>query len=128
MKILLVDDNTESLSALEVLLQSHGYDLTSTTNGVEALEKAFKDTFDLIISDILMPQMDGFQLCRAVKTNRQLQDVPFVFYSATYTEPQDQEFALSLGANKFVLKPQDPRVLLAIVQDVIRQHTAGGLV
>ena len=69
MKILLVDDNSESLSALEILLQSHEYDLTSATNGVEALEKALKDTFNVIISDILMPQMDGFELCWAVKTH-----------------------------------------------------------
>jgi PAS domain S-box-containing protein len=128
MKILVVDDNPQNQYLLEVLLGGHGYEVTVAHNGAEALEEALQDRFDLIISDILMPQMDGFQLCRAVKANRQLQDVPFVFYSATYTEPQDQEFALSLGANKFVLKPQDPRVLLAIVQDVIHQRTAGRLV
>jgi CheY-like chemotaxis protein len=106
MKILVVDDNPQNQYLLEVLLRGHGYDVTSAHNGAEALEKALQDRFDLIISDILMLQMDGFQLCRAVKANQLLQDVPFVFYAATYTEPQDQEFALSLGANKFVLKPQ----------------------
>lgn len=125
MKILVVDDNPQNQYLLEVLLRGHGYEVTVAHNGAEALEEALQDRFDLIISDILMPQMDGFQLCRAVKANRRLQDVPFVFYSASYTEPQDQEFALSLGANKFVLMPQDPRVLLTIVQDVIRQRTVG---
>jgi len=115
MKILVVDDNPQNQYLLEVLLRGHGYEMTVAHNGAEALEEALQDRFDLIIADILMPQMDGFQLCRAVKANRQLQDVPFMFYSASYTEPQDQEFALSLGANTFVLMPQDPRVLLAIV-------------
>jgi CheY-like chemotaxis protein len=124
MKILAVDDNPQNLYLLEVLLRGHGYEVISAHNGVEALEKASQDQFDLIISDILMPQMDGFQLCRAVKANRQLQDVAFVFYSAQYIDRQDQEFALSLGADQFVVKPQDPRVLLAIVQDVLRQRSA----
>jgi PAS domain S-box-containing protein len=125
MKVLIVDDNPQNVYLLEILLQGHGYDVTTAYNGAEALEKAVQDHVDLIVSDILMPQMDGFQLCRAVKTHPQLQDVPFVFYSATYTDPQDQAFALSLGADKFVAKPQDPRVLLAEVQDVLRQRTAG---
>jgi len=73
MKILVVDDNPQNQYLLEVLLRGHGY-VTSAHNGAEALEKALQDRFDLIISDILMPQMDGFQLCRAVKANQLLQD------------------------------------------------------
>ena len=99
--------------------------MTSATNGVEALEKALQDRFDLIVSDILMSQMDGFQLCREVKTHPQLHDIAFVFYSAIYTDARDQAFALSLGADKFIIKPQDPQVLLAAVQEVLRQRTDG---
>jgi PAS domain S-box-containing protein len=125
MKILTVDDEPQNLDLLEVLLRGHGYEVTSASNGTEALEKALQERFDLIISDVLMPQMDGFQLCRIVKTHPQLHDVPFVFYSATYTDPQDQAFALSLGADTFVAKPQDPRVLLAAVRALLRQRTDG---
>jgi PAS domain S-box-containing protein len=127
-KILLVDDNTESLSVLEVLLQSHGYDITSATNGAEALEKARKDTFDVIISDILMPQMDGFELCRAIKTHEKLRHIAFVFYTASYVDPADEAVALSLGADKFVVKTSEAEVLLAVLQEVIRAQAAGRLV
>jgi PAS domain S-box-containing protein len=127
-KILLVDDNIESLSALEILLQSHGYDLTSATNGEEALEKALKDTFNVIISDILMPQMDGFELCRTVKTHEKLRHIAFVFYTASYVDPADEAVALSLGADKFVVKTREPGVLLAVLQEVIHAQAAGRLV
>ena len=128
MKILLVDDNIESLATLEILLQSHGYDLTSATNGVEALEKALKETFNVIISDILMPQMDGFELCRAVKTHEKLRHIAFVFYTASYVDPADEAVALSLGADKFVVKTREPGGLLAVLQEVIHAQAAGRLV
>jgi len=97
MKILIVDDNEEDRYMLEVLLRGQGYKVVSAADGVEALEKASQDGFDMIISDIMMPRMDGFQLCHKVKTNEKLKNIAFVFYTATYTDPKDEEFALSLG-------------------------------
>ena len=127
MKILLVDDNTESLSMLDRLLHRHGYDVTSATNGVEALEKVLEDRFDVIVSEILMPQMDGFQLCREIKTHDKLRHIAFMFYTATYIDPTDEAFALSLGADKFVIKTREPGVLLAVLQEVMRAQAAGML-
>ena len=72
------------------------------------LEKAHADPPDLIVSDILMPVMDGYTLCRQCKSDEHLKQIPFIFYTATYTEPKDEKFALSLGADRFVLKPQEP--------------------
>lgn len=121
MKILIVDDNEENLYMLETLLLGNGYEVVSAINGVEALEKLRKDSMDLIISDILMPKMDGFQLCRECKKDFELKNTPFVFYTATYTSKEDEQFALSLGANKFIIKPMDPELFIKEINEVIRE-------
>ena len=126
-KVLIVDDNEQNIYMLQVLLQGHGYEVQSATNGAEALEKARRDPPDVIIADILMPVMDGFTLCREWKKDPQLQDIPFVFYTATYTDPKDEEFALSLGAERFIVKPVEPDVFVEMLQEVIAEHEAGVL-
>ena len=107
-RILVVDDNDQNLYMLKILLEGNGYQLTLAKNGNEALEAAHSNTPDLIISDILMPGMDGFALCRECKKDGQLRDIPFIFYTATYTDPKDEQFALSLGAVRFIRKPSEP--------------------
>src|SRR5258708_36657020 len=79
----------------------------------------------MIISDILMPVMDGFALCRQWKTDEQLKHIPFVFYTATYIEPSDEEFAYSLGADRFIVKPQEPAVIIKEVREVLDESRAG---
>jgi len=128
MRILIVDDQKENRYLLEVLLRGYGYEVEKAADGVEALEKASREDFDMIISDILMPRMDGFQLCREVKKDERLRKIAFVFYTATYTEPSDQEFALSLGAERFIVKPTEPDVFMEILEDVVRSHEMGKLV
>jgi len=120
MKILIVDDNKENLYFLETLLQGNGYQVISAANGAEALEKLRTDGFDMIISDILMPVMDGFQLCRECKMDENLQDTPFIFYTATYVDEKDEELALALGADQFIKKPMEPDEFMSIIRGVIR--------
>jgi len=128
MNILIVDDKEENLYLLEALLSGSGYEVVSAKNGVEALEKLKRDSFDMIISDILMPKMDGFQLCRECKSDDVLKQIPFVFYTATYTDEKDEELALSLGAEKFIVKPQEPNVFLEILKSVIKERIKRPLV
>jgi two-component system cell cycle sensor histidine kinase/response regulator CckA len=119
--ILLVDDNKQNRYMLEVLLKAHGYEVALADQGAEALALAEKHPPDLIITDILMPVMDGFSLCRKWKADDRLKHIPFIFYTATYTDPQDERFALSLGAERFIIKPQQPEVLVQVVQDLLQE-------
>lgn len=118
-KVLLVDDNPANLYLLERILKSSGLDVVSAPNGKAALAAARSDPPDIIISDILMPVMDGYMLCREWKADEALGNIPFVFYTATYTEPKDEEFALNLGADRFLIKPQDPDVLKNVVLEML---------
>ena len=127
MKILIVDDKEENRYFLESLLKGFGYEVTSAVNGKDALEKLRKDSFNMIISDILMPEMDGFQFLENVKNDNNLKNIPFVFYTATYTSDKDKEFGLKLGANKYIQKPIDPEEFIKIIQNIIRDFESGEL-
>ncbi len=125
MKILSVDDNVENRHLLEALLGSSGYTVVSARNGIEALEQLGKEPFDAIISDLLMPKMDGFQLLRECKKDPALRKVPFIIYTATYTGKRDIEFGLSLGAVRYLIKPTEPDEFLAMVREVLDGISTG---
>jgi PAS domain S-box-containing protein/putative nucleotidyltransferase with HDIG domain len=118
-KILIVDDDSQNLYLLETLLKAHGYAVTSAWNGAEAMALALKNPPDVIVTDVLMPEMDGFELCRRWKAAERLQQIPFIIYTATYTDLKDEQFALSLGADRFIIKPEQPEVLVHIIQEVL---------
>jgi hypothetical protein len=104
-QVLVVDDTESGRYLLKELLESHGYRVTVAGNGVEALAAAHSDAPDIIVSDALMPTMDGFSLCRAWMQDESLKAIPFVFYSGTYTTPEDGALALALGAACYIVKP-----------------------
>ena len=118
-KILVVDDDENNVSYLETLFAAQGFHVTTADNGAKALEAARKDPPDIIISDILMPVMDGFMLCRQWKNDSRLKNIPFVFYTATYTDPKDEKLAMDLGADLFIIKPQEPDILLDMARKVM---------
>ncbi len=121
MKILIVDDVQESLELLKEVFETMGYVVLAARNGIEALEILKEENVDLIISDVLMPKMDGFQFCREVKKIRNLKNTPFIFYTANYTDPEDEKFGLGLGADAYLIKPVDIQILLNIVENLIRK-------
>jgi two-component system cell cycle sensor histidine kinase/response regulator CckA len=122
MRVLIADDNTDNLYMLETLLKGNGYEVIVAHDGEEALERLKSEGAGLIISDILMPGMDGFQFCRAVRGDERFRDVPFVFYTATYITEKDRDFALGIGADQFIVKPTDPDEFIGIISELL----AGG--
>jgi len=127
MKILVVEDNEDSRNLLVKQLRAYGHEATAAANGAEALEQALVQPPDIIVSDILMPKMDGYQLCHGCKQNDKLKDIPFVFYTATYTLDEDKKFALSLGADAFILKPTEPDILVQTLSEVFEKAKSGAL-
>jgi PAS domain S-box-containing protein len=120
-RVLIVDDKEDALYYLQVLLTGHGYQVETARHGAEALVLARKSPPELIVSDLLMPVMDGYTLLRHWRAEPRLTSIPFIVYTATYTEPEDERLALSLGADAFILKPAEPHAFLARIEQVERR-------
>ncbi|MFZ4441718.1 MAG: response regulator, partial [Syntrophales bacterium] len=120
-RILVVEDNEEYRDLLGRLLGTQGYEYDGAQDGVEALEKLRASNFDLIISDVLMPRMDGFQLCHAVKTDERLQSIPVVFYTGYYTDAKDEELLQTIGAALYLIKPMEKDMLLENIRQVLER-------
>lgn len=124
MKILIVDDRIDNNYMLKSLFSGKGHEVLAAMNGKEALNILQSEAVDVIFSDILMPVMDGFTLCREVRKSEKHKYIPFVFYTATYTGAKDEELATKVGANAFLIKPADPRVIMETLENVIKDNSA----
>jgi len=125
MRILIVDDQDENRYLLKKLLAGFGHETVEAANGKAALELLEAGLFDLVISDILMPVMDGYQLCREVRSRDRFRNIPFVFLTATYIEDKDEAFALKLGADAFYRKPIDPRTFFSGITALLEDLKSG---
>jgi PAS domain S-box-containing protein len=125
MRILIVDDNDQSLYLLRSVLEGAGHEVWPAADGAEAFALAQKQAPDALISDILMPRMDGFALCRAIRESKTLSNLPILLYSATYTDTKDRELGLAVGADRFLEKPMEPADLLAELAAVVDERKAG---
>ena len=119
MNILLVDDEDDALTSLLLLLRPKGYGLFTSRNGIEALEILKNKPVDLIITDILMPVMDGFELCRQMKSDTSLREIPLIFHTATYIDKRDKALAAELGVAAYLQKPAEPEVLYKTIDDAL---------
>jgi CheY-like chemotaxis protein len=119
--ILVVEDIPNVLELLEVTLRFKGYPVTTARNGQEALEAVEKEIPALVITDILMPKLDGFALAQKLRINPRTRQVPIIFLSATYVTPEDKAFAMTLGAVRFLEKPVDTEEFLLTVAEILTQ-------
>jgi PAS domain S-box-containing protein len=126
MKILLVDDNSELLFIYKSLLLKKKYRVDTAQNGKEALEIAKKSPPEIIISDIMMPVMDGYTLCKYWQDDEKLRNIPFLFYTAVFTSKEDEKFALELGARKFLRKTISIDELTEEIEKILREDVHSG--
>jgi diguanylate cyclase (GGDEF)-like protein/PAS domain S-box-containing protein len=116
MKLLIADDHPANLRLLRAQLESEGHAVVEASNGVEALDLLEReDNIEGIISDILMPRMDGYRLCLEVRQKQRYAQLPFLLYTNTYNSPADRELALSAGADAYIAKPAPVETLLAAI-------------
>ncbi|MDH5605423.1 MAG: response regulator [Anaerolineae bacterium] len=119
--ILVVEDMPHIRGLLEATLRFEGYPVESAEDGRQAYEMIKANRPALVISDILMPNMDGFALAYHLRKNEETRSIPIIFLSATYITKEDKDFALSLGAMKFMEKPVDTAEFLLTIGEIIAQ-------
>jgi PAS domain S-box-containing protein len=123
-RVLLVDDREENLEYLSILLKGNGFDVECAPNGQVALELGRQHPPTIVISDLLMPVMDGYTLLRHWKRDPVLRNTHFIVYTATYTEPADEKLAMDLGADAFLVKPEEPEGMMVHITEVLTRPVA----
>jgi DNA-binding response OmpR family regulator len=116
--ILIVDDEARMLNLIELFLKPHGYSCVKVNNGHEAIQRLKKDEFDLVLLDIMMPEMSGWEICEKI---RSFQTLPIIILTARDSKT-DLIKGLELGADDYLTKPFDEDVLLAKIKAVLRRH------
>ena len=119
-KILVIEDHTPLLIALQGILETAGYTILAAVNGAEALEVMAEVRPDLIVSDIMMPQMDGYAIFEAVRARPEWASIPFMFLTAR-TDKEHRLRAKDLGVGRYITKPFEVPVLLATIRDQLEE-------
>ena len=123
--LLIVEDDPDIRALLDTTLRFNNYGVVTAQNGREALEIIQKKHPTLVIADIMMPHLDGFGLVHRMRINPETRRIPVVFITATYVAPEDRDFALRIGATRFIQKPVDLDRFLAMIDELLKQdpHT-----
>src|SRR5439155_1179846 len=116
--ILVVEDSPTQAEELQYILEQNGYQVSRATNGKKALEAMNKRKPTIVVSDIMMPEMDGYQLCRRIKEDNNFKDVPVILLTSL-SDPVDVIKGLECGADNFITKPYDENYLLSRIQYIL---------
>ncbi|MFD2935001.1 response regulator transcription factor [Spirosoma flavum] len=126
-QILVVEDDTQIRENLKEMLMLHGFDVETSVNGQEGINQALLQPPDLILCDIMMPEVDGYQVLAVVRNNRSIANVPFIFLTAK-TEPADLRRGMDQGADDYLIKPFTlQKLLLAIEKGVAKGQSKGAI-
>ena len=118
-KILVVDDDELVVIAIRELLTPLGFSVTTSAGGAEALKVAADDSFDLIILDVLMPEMDGFEVCQRLRQIDSYRETPIMMLTAKSGE-LDKQRGTEVGANLYLPKPISPKRLISLVEEATK--------
>lgn len=121
--LLIVEDDRDILKLLDATLTFKGYRVITAHNGREALEVIQLKRPAIVITDIMMPMLDGFGLVHRLRINPETRDIPVVFITATFMTPEDKEFALNIGATRFIQKPVDLDKFLITIAELLKKDT-----
>jgi len=123
--LLIVEDDPDIRALLDTTLRFKKYGVVTAQNGREALDIIQKKRPTLVVADIMMPHLDGFGLVHRMRINPETRMIPVVFISATYVAAEDREFALRIGATRFIQKPVDIDKFVGVVEELLKQdpHT-----
>src|SRR5262245_60617201 len=124
--ILIAFEREAELSALEQLLSGRGHRVVRSGNGLAALDAARREPPHAIVSDIVLPRMDGFALCRKWKQDERLQAIPFLFYTRRHDDPKYERFALELGAERFLARSVPPETLVSALDELLKNVPKNG--
>ena len=119
--LLIVEDDPDILKLLDTTLTFRGYRVVRAQNGREGLDAVLKERPAIVIADIMMPKLDGFGLVHRLRLNPETRDIPVVFITATYVAAEDREFALNIGATRFIQKPVDLEEFLNTIAELLKQ-------
>ena len=117
-KVLVVDDEVYILHILDFILGAESYDVVTATNGEQALQKVREEKPDLVILDIMMPKLDGYETCRMIKNDPATKNIPVILLTAKGREV-DQKLGREVGANDYMTKPFSPSKLIERVQAIL---------
>jgi len=123
--ILIAFERESEQSALEQLLSGKGHRVVKSGNGLAALDAARREPPHAVVSDIVLPRMDGFALCRKWKQDERLQAIPFLFYTRRHDDPKYERFALELGAERFLARSVPPETLVAALEELLVEVPKG---
>jgi CheY-like chemotaxis protein len=123
-RILIVDDDPSGLYMLSFLLRSHNYEIFEANNGLEGFEKANELKPDVILLDIQMPEMNGFEVCTKLKQEKRMKEIPIILFTS-YAMPGHKKKAIESGADGYIEKPVNPDVFVSQVESIIKSFKAG---
>src|SRR6185295_3944527 len=118
--ILVVDDLPTNRKLLRAVLEEEGYAVSEAVDGVDALEALQRGRIDAVISDILMPRMDGYRLCLAARKIERYRALPIIIYTSTYISPGDEKVALDSGADRYIRKPAPAQTILDALHELFK--------
>jgi len=124
-RILAVDDEPNIVRLIQVNLERHGYQVETANNGAQALAKIRQNRPDLLVSDVMMPEMDGFELLASIRRDPNLMDLPVIMLTAK-AQDKDVLEGYKTGADMYLTKPFNPQELLAFVKRILSSHSEGG--